>query len=80
MEQRLKNLSFQVDSVDIENVSHAKLLSVLMTDVSFCLNMLIYFFIRLASKIMVLGIFSLHVLMSYELLLKIFNTIVFQLF
>lgn len=73
----LKNLSFQVDSVDIENVSHAKLLGVLMTDVSFCLNMLIYFFIRLASKIMVLGIFSLHVLMSYELLLKIFNTIVF---
>lgn len=48
-----------------------------MTDVSFGLNMLI-FLKRLASKIMVLGIFSL--LMSSEIWLRIFNTIVFLTF
>lgn len=49
-----------------------------MTDVSFGLNMLVFFFKRLASKIMVLGIFSL--LMSSEIWLKIFNKIVFLTF
>lgn len=47
-EQRLRNrrnLSIKVDSVVIENVSRAKLLSVLMKYVSFGQNVLMFYFI-----------------------------------